>query len=92
MPDDGRVRIRPGDFAVLFDDGLHPLRGDRLLRVCRVEGQLGADVAALGRIDAPEMADAFAVLGIFADGDVDQAIVDHRRADDVIARGGAPSA
>src|SRR5207244_12841760 len=47
----------------------------------------GADVAALRRIDAPEMADAFAVFGVFADGDVDQAFVDHRRADEVVARG-----
>ena len=31
--------------------------------------------------------DAFAVLGIFADGDVDQAVVDDRRADDVVPRG-----
>ena len=34
------------------------------------------------------MADAFAVLGIFADGDVHLAVVNHRRADDVVARGG----
>ena len=38
------------------------------------------------------MADAFAVLGIFADGDVHQAVVDDRRADDVVARGLAAQA
>ena len=35
------------------------------------------------------MPDAFAMLGILADGDVDQAVVDHRRGDDVVARAAA---
>ena len=88
VPDGGRVRIRPGEVALLrLDDRLQPLVRDRLGRVLRVERQLGAHVAALRRIDAPQVADAFAVLGILADGDVDQAVVDHRRADDVVARG-----
>ena len=87
VPDGGRVRIRPGEVALLRLDGLQPLVRDRLLRIGRVERQLGAHVAALGRVDAPQVADAFAVLRIFADGDVHQAVVDHRRADDVVPRG-----
>ena len=35
------------------------------------------------------VADAFAVLGVLADGDVDHVVVDDRRADDVVARAAA---
>ena len=41
----------------------------------------------LGRIDAPQVARAFAVLGIFADRHVHAAVVNHRRANDVVPRG-----
>ena len=54
-----------------------------------VDGQLRADVAALGRIDAPQDADAFAVLGILAGAEVDLVVVDDRRADDVVPRAAA---
>ena len=43
------------------------------------------DIAALGRVDRVEMALAFAVLRILSVGDVDLVLVDHRRADDLVA-------
>ncbi len=92
VPDDGRVRIRPGEIALRFDYRLQPLVRNRLLGIRRIERQFGADVAAvevLRRIDAPQVPDAFAVLRIFADGDVDQSVVDHRRADEMVSRGPA---
>ena len=48
-------------------------RRDRAADLVEVEDQAGlGDVAALGRVDGVEVADAFAVLGILAVGDVDR--------------------
>ena len=43
-------------------------------------------ITALGRVDAPQMAGAFTMLRIFTNGDVHASVVDHRRANDVVAR------
>ncbi len=92
VPDGRRVRVGDGDFAVLGMNGLQTAMGERVLAIIDLHRQLAADVAALGRIDAPQVAVAFAVLGILAHGDVNQPFVDHRRADDVVPRAAAADA
>ena len=76
-----------GDFALLRDR--RPacrLCGNRLASDrSTLKASSGLTSPRLVGIDAPQVADAFAVLGVFADGDVDQAVVDHRRGDDVVA-------
>ena len=58
-------------------------------QIGRVVRQLGAHVAAFRGVDAPQVANALAVLGVLADGDVHHSFVDHRRGDDVVARAAA---
>src|SRR5262249_17478838 len=70
VPDLGRVRI-----------GLGLGRPD-----LGIDDQLGRNVAALGHVDAPEMADTELVLGVLAGADVDAVLVDDRRGDEVAAR------
>src|SRR5439155_4998082 len=48
--------------------------------------QLGADVAVLVRINAPQMPRSLAVLGILPNGQIDSTFVNHRRGDDVVPR------
>ncbi len=53
-----------------------------------IESQLWAHVTTVGeldRIDAPQMAVSFAMLGIFTNADENYVVVNHRRADDVVA-------
>ena len=57
----------------------------RILSKCQMRPRLG-DVAALGGVDRIGVADALAVLGILAVGDVDDVVVDDRRADHLVAR------
>ena len=77
VPDGRRVRIGPGEIAFLrFTTACSRLWRNRFLRVGGVEGQLGAHVAALGGVDAPQVAGAFAVFGIFAHRHVDEAVVE----------------
>src|SRR5690606_30912220 len=80
---DGGVGIGNFLFAVFDLDGLEAARFERL--AAGVDSEGGADVAAFGRIDAPQVADAFAVFRILAHGLVDLAIVDGGGADQVIA-------
>ena len=50
------------------------------------DGAVLGDVAALGGVDRIEVADAFPVLGILPDADVDPIVVDHRSGDEIVAR------
>src|SRR5262245_31064773 len=70
MPDYRRVRIRLG------------LNGARL----GVFDQFGGDVAGLGRLDAPQVANAFVMLRILA-GTNDDLVADDHRCGDGVALG-----
>ena len=48
-----------------------------------------ADVAFQIWIQAPQVADAFSVLGVLTDGDIDHAVIDHWSRDDVVASSSA---
>ena len=64
VPDGGRVGIGPDRFAGRLVDRLEPPRRHGLALL--VDDQLRAHVAALAGIDAPQVARAFAVLGVLA--------------------------
>ena len=89
VPDRGRVGIRPGHLSLLLDDRLIAAVGEGLGGIGDVDGELWARVAALRRVDAPQVADPLTVLRILADGHVNQPIMDDRRADDMVAIGPA---
>src|SRR6056297_1820596 len=86
VPNDGRVRIVDRDFVVLGHDRLDPLgcQGNPV-GTFDLHGQLWADVTAFGRIDAPQVPFPFAVLGVLADSDVNQAVVDRRCRNQIVA-------
>ena len=90
LPDHAGIRIVDGHVAVGFDDRLDPLvRGIGFFGILAVDGQLLADVAALRRIDAPQNANPFAVLGILPRAEIDLVVIDDGRADDVVPRAAA---
>ena len=67
VPDDCGVWIVNRDFTVLFADGLQAAMLDRRpLVTFDLHRQLGADIAALVRIQAPHMADAFTTIADLA--------------------------
>ena len=86
VPECGRIRIVAFKITIFGHQSLQAFVRDRFLGRFRVVDQGGAHIAAFGRIDAPQVSTPFAVLWVFAHSHVDQAIVDHRRGDDVIAR------
>ena len=57
----------------------------RILSKCH-DPSAGGDVAALGGVDGVKVADAFAVLGVLAVGDVHAILEDHRRGNQLVAR------
>ena len=85
VPDRSRVGIGPSHFSLFFDHRLNPAVRQRGFRILKTNGQFRAGVAPLGWVDAPEVADSLAMLRIFADSNVDQSLMKHRSANDVIA-------
>ena len=88
VPDDGRVRDSARAKSPSFSTtACTRLCGIGVLGSAALNASSGLTSRRrlLGRVDAPQVADALAVLGVLADGDVDQAVVNHRRADEVVA-------
>ncbi len=87
MPHDGRVGIVDCHFAILRNHRLDAPRWNRhALITLDLHGQLRTNVASFRRVNAPQMAFPFTVLGILTDGNVHQSIVDNGRCNQVIAR------
>ena len=63
--------------------------GQGSVGILEAESQFRAGVAPLPGIDAPQVPHPLAMFGVFAHGDVDQPLMDHRGADDVVAIGPA---
>ncbi len=89
MPYGGRIRIGPGHVALLLDHGLISPPRQWLREVLEIQRQFAAHIAMPARIDAPQMADAFAMLRILAHAHIHEALIEDRRADDVVPVGAA---
>src|SRR5882672_5490787 len=63
VPHQAGVWVRPREVAFVRLASLRPLVRDRLIGIGFVKDQLGADVAALAGINAPQTPGPFAVIG-----------------------------
>ena len=86
VPDRSGIRVVTFEIPFGRNQGLFSLGWNHLGGVFGVVDQRWADVPLLVWADAPQVSASFAVFGVFADGDIDQAVINHRCCDDVIAR------
>src|SRR5436305_75711 len=86
VPNGRRIRIRTNQVPLFRNRGLDAPWRKGMLKILGIEHQLRTYVAALARINAPKIANSFGVLGIFADTDVNQSLIDYRGADDMVSR------
>ena len=73
--------------AIVCVDSLKSSRIERFAVL--VECQVRTDIVFLVWIDAPQMADTFAVLGVLTDGEVNEPVVYDRCGDQIVASASA---
>ena len=86
MPDDSRVRIVTSHLPFFGINGLQATGWNRIVRVVDMKSQRRTDFPSLGRINTPKVTIALSMFWVLTNSNIDQAIVDYRGCNEVIAR------